>query len=91
MRRIIWSMLIVSAAVGLAMLMRLNHGNIAVLWPPYRIDFSVNLAMLVLVVAFVVMVVPSVKNSALRSGELACTSCASRMARSKCLARPRCR
>ena len=55
MRRIIWSMLIVSAAVGLAMLMRLNHGNIAVLWPPYRIDFSVNLAMLVLVVAFVVL------------------------------------
>ena len=55
MRRIIWSMLIVSAAVGLAMLMRFYHGNIAVLWPPYRIDLSVNLAMLVLVVAFVVL------------------------------------
>ncbi|MEB2336908.1 MAG: heme biosynthesis protein HemY [Burkholderiales bacterium] len=54
MRRIIWSMLIVSAAVGLAMLMRFNHGNVAVLWPPYRIDFSVNLAVLVLAIAFLV-------------------------------------
>ncbi len=52
MRRMIWSVLIVSAAVGLAMLMRLNHGNVAVLWPPYRIDVSVNFAVLVLVVAF---------------------------------------
>lgn len=47
-------MLVVAAAVGLAMLMRLNHGNVAVMWPPYRIDISVNLAVLVLVVAFVV-------------------------------------
>lgn len=55
MRRVIWSLLIVSAAVGLAMLMRFNHGNVAVLWPPYRVDFSVNLAVLVLVIAFVAL------------------------------------
>lgn len=55
MRRLIWSLLIISAAVGLGMLMRLNHGNVAVLWPPYRVDVSVNLAALVLVVAFVLM------------------------------------
>jgi len=54
MRRVIWSMLIVSAAVGLAMLMRFNNGNVAVLWPPYRIDLSVNLVVLVLVIAFLV-------------------------------------
>ncbi|MCO5105493.1 MAG: heme biosynthesis protein HemY [Burkholderiaceae bacterium] len=54
MRRVIWSMLIVSAAVGLAMLMRFNHGNLAVLWPPYRVDVSVNFAVLLLVVAFVI-------------------------------------
>jgi HemY protein len=54
MRRVIWSMLIVSAAVGLAMLMRFNHGNVAVLWPPYRVDVSVNFAVLMLVVAFVI-------------------------------------
>src|SRR5690606_12762380 len=55
MRRVIWSLLIVSAAVGLAMLMRFNHGNIAVLWPPYRVDVSVNFAVLLLVVGFVVL------------------------------------
>jgi len=55
MRRVIWSLLIVSAAVGLAMLMRFNHGNVAVLWPPYRVDVSVNLAVLVLVVGFVML------------------------------------
>ena len=55
MRRVIWSMLIVSAAVGLAMLMRFNHGNVAVLWPPYRVDVSVNFAVLMLVVAFVIV------------------------------------
>ncbi|RPH61778.1 MAG: heme biosynthesis protein HemY [Burkholderiales bacterium] len=37
------------------MLMRFNHGNIAVLWPPYRVDVSVNLAVLVIVIAFVVL------------------------------------
>lgn len=55
MRRIIWALLIVSAAVGLAMLMRFNHGNVAVLWPPYRIDISVNFAVLLLIVAFVLL------------------------------------
>jgi len=57
MRRIIWSLLIISSAVGLALLMRFNHGNVAVLWPPYRIDVSVNFAVLVLVAAFVLMYV----------------------------------
>jgi len=55
MRRLIWSLLIVSAAVGLGMLMRFNNGNVAVLWPPYRVDVSVNLAVLLLVVAFVLV------------------------------------
>ncbi len=55
MRRIVWALLVVSAAVGLAMLMRFNHGNVAVLWPPYRIDVSANLAVLVLIAAFIVL------------------------------------
>ncbi len=55
MRRVIWGLLVVSAAVGLAMLMRLNDGNVTVLWPPYRVDVSVNLALLAVVVAFVVL------------------------------------
>lgn len=44
-----------SAAVGLALLMRFNHGNVAVLWPPWRVDVSVNFAVLALVVAFVAL------------------------------------
>lgn len=55
MRRIVWGLLVVCAAVGLAMLMRFNHGNVAVLWPPYRVDLSVNFALLLLV--FVVLLV----------------------------------
>lgn len=55
MRWLVWVLLILSAAVGLALLMRFNHGNVAVLWPPYRVDFSVNLAVLVLVLSFLLV------------------------------------
>ncbi|HPU51428.1 MAG TPA: heme biosynthesis HemY N-terminal domain-containing protein [Burkholderiaceae bacterium] len=55
MRWIVWILMLASAAVGLALLMRVNHGNVAVLWPPYRVDVSVNLALLVLGVLFVAM------------------------------------
>ncbi len=55
MRWIVWILLLVSAAVGLALLMRVNHGNVAVLWPPYRVDVSVNLALLVLGLLFVAL------------------------------------
>lgn len=55
MRWLVWFLLIISAAVGLALLMRFNHGNVAILWPPYRVDFSVNLAVLVLALAFLLL------------------------------------
>ena len=55
MRRIVWLLLVVSAAVGIALLMRVNHGNVAVLWPPYRIDLSINMAVLILAVLFLVL------------------------------------
>lgn len=55
MRWLIWLLLILFSAVGLALLMRFNHGNVAILWPPYRIDFSVNFAVLVLIVVFLVL------------------------------------
>ena len=55
MRRLIWILLTVSVAVGLALLMRFNHGNLALLWPPYRVDVSINLALLVLVVGFALL------------------------------------
>lgn len=55
MRWIVWVLLILSSAVGLALLMRFNHGNVAILWPPYRVDVSVNLAVLVLLTSFVAL------------------------------------
>jgi len=48
MRWVVWILLIVSAAAGLALLMRFNHGNVAILWPPYRLDMSVNFVVLAL-------------------------------------------
>lgn len=55
MRRIIGLILVVSAAVGLALLLRFNSGNVAILWPPYRVDLSLNFAIVVLLVAFVLL------------------------------------
>ena len=55
MRRLIWILLILSAAVGLALVMRFNHGNVAILWPPYRADLSVNFAVVVLLLAFLLL------------------------------------
>jgi HemY protein len=48
----VWLLVAFAAAVGLALLMRFNHGNVAILWPPYRVEVSVNLALVLLAVAF---------------------------------------
>ncbi len=55
MRRIIGLILVISAAVGLALLLRFNSGNVAILWPPYRVDLSLNLAIVVLLVTFLLL------------------------------------
>lgn len=54
MRSIIWTLLLVTIAVGLAMLLKVNHGNVSILWPPYRVDVSINLALLVILGVFVI-------------------------------------
>ena len=51
----VWLLVAFAAAVGLALLMRFNHGNIAVLWPPYRVEVSVNLALVLLGAAFIAL------------------------------------
>jgi HemY protein len=55
MRWVVWLLVAFAAAVGLALLMRFNHGNVAILWPPYRIEISVNLALALLAVGFVAL------------------------------------
>jgi len=50
---LVWALVVFSAAVGLALILRFNDGNVAILWPPYRIDISVNLAIALLAAGFV--------------------------------------
>jgi HemY protein len=42
-------------AVGLAVIARFSNGNVAIFWPPYRIDLSVNLAVAIIAISFVLL------------------------------------
>ncbi len=55
MRWLVWALVVFASAVALALLLRFNDGNVAVLWPPYRIDISVNLAIALTALAFVAL------------------------------------
>ena len=54
MRWLIWVLILAAAAVLLALGTTLNTGNVAVLLPPWRVDVSLNFAVLLLLLAFVV-------------------------------------
>lgn len=53
MSRLIVILLVLSAAVVLALLVHFNEGNVAILWPPYRVDLSINLLAVALLACFV--------------------------------------
>ncbi len=55
MRWLVWALLIFGMAVGIAVVSRFSNGNVAILWPPYRIDFSVNLALTLITIGFVTL------------------------------------
>lgn len=55
MKWLVWALIVSSAAVGLALVLRFNEGNVAILWPPYRIDISVNLAIGLLAAGFIAL------------------------------------
>lgn len=55
MGRVIGILLVLAVAVGLALLMRFNDGNVALLWPPYRVDLSMNLVLLALFALFALL------------------------------------
>jgi HemY protein len=63
MRWVVWLVVAFAAAVGLSLLMRFNYGNVAILWPPYRIEVSANLALALLAAAFVVLHVALIATS----------------------------
>jgi HemY protein len=52
---VIGILLVLSVAVGLALLMRFNDGNVALLWPPFRVDVSMNLVLLAVFAIFALL------------------------------------
>lgn len=52
MRWVVWVLILAAAAVLLALGSTLNPGNVALLLPPWRVDVSLNLAILLLVLLF---------------------------------------
>lgn len=54
MRVVIWLLVLFAVAAGAALFASTNPGTVTVFWPPYRVDVSLNLVLLALVVAFVV-------------------------------------
>lgn len=55
MRAFFTGLLIFAAAVGLALAARFNPGNVVVLFPPWRVDLSLNLFLILAVLAFILL------------------------------------
>ncbi len=51
MKGLIWLVGLFAAAVGLAMLARYNHGYVLITYAPYRLEFSLNLLIVLLIAA----------------------------------------
>ena len=54
-RNAIWLLLAFAGAVVLALIFRGNHGNVALFWPPYRIELSSNMVLVLLILGFLAM------------------------------------
>lgn len=55
MRAVLWLMALFGVASASALFAAGNPGTVTLFWPPWRIDLSLNLALLVLVVSFLVL------------------------------------
>jgi HemY protein len=53
MRAALWLLALFGVAVAIALFAGNNQGTVTVFWPPYRIDISLNLVLLLLFAAFV--------------------------------------
>ena len=55
MRAALWFVALFGVAVAVALLAGNNHAVVTLFWPPYRVDLSFNLMLLVLVAAFTLL------------------------------------
>lgn len=55
MRAALWLLALFGVAVAIALFAGNNQGTVTLFWPPWRIDLSLNLVLLVLVAAFVLL------------------------------------
>ncbi|OON63571.1 heme biosynthesis protein HemY [Massilia sp. KIM] len=55
MRLLLWLVALMAAAIGIAVTARFNPGNVVLFYPPHRIDMSLNLFVVLLVLLFVVL------------------------------------
>jgi HemY protein len=55
MRFALWLLAIFAAAVGIALFATRSSGTVTLFWPPYRIDLSLNLTLLMLAALFVLL------------------------------------
>lgn len=53
MRAALWLLALFGVAVAIALFAGNNQGTVTVFWPPYRVDLSLNLVLLLLFLAFV--------------------------------------
>ncbi|MBA2964185.1 MULTISPECIES: heme biosynthesis HemY N-terminal domain-containing protein [Ramlibacter] len=52
MRAALWLLVLFAIAVAIALFAGNNQGTVTVFWPPYRVDLSLNLVLLLLLAAF---------------------------------------
>ncbi len=55
MRAIAWLLALFAAAVAVALLAGSNHSTVTVFWPPYRVDLSLNLVLLLTALLFIAL------------------------------------
>ena len=55
MRAALWLLVLFAIAAAIALFAGNNQGTVTVFWPPYRVDLSLNLVLLLLVAAFLLL------------------------------------
>ncbi len=65
MRLFLWLLALMAAAIGIAVTARFNPGNVVLFYPPYRLDLSLNLFLLLLAAlfAFLYLVIGAIRST----------------------------